>query len=206
MLETIGNLSALACGTAVVLSLIYVGFQLNETRKQMKASALQQRANMRIEMWRNQIEWDAYQSALDKFFEHELYRLDLNYTEIDEITLRERRALSLFLGMELFYFQNLFYLLQNNIVDEDQCGPLFYMRCFNNAPARRHWKDFLRLGNHFPYGFVEHVDGVVKKYDSIEEQMSRDQNADFEALVLEYFDVPAPPPWAPKLKQPVGLE
>ena len=195
MLETLAYLGEFLGGLAVILSLIYVGFQLNETRKQMKANALQQRINTRINIWTGQLEWDAYHSALDKFFEHELYKLDLQYHEIEELTLRERRALQHHLTIELVYFQNLFYQVKHNIIDEEECTPLKYMMCFNPAPARRHWKDFLRLNNHFPFEFVAHTDEIVKKYDALEDQMSADEDAEFEALFLEIFDVPPPPRW-----------
>lgn len=51
MLETLGNIGEFLGGMAVIASLVYVGFQLRETQKQMHANSLQQRINTRIQVW-----------------------------------------------------------------------------------------------------------------------------------------------------------
>ena len=195
MLETLANLGEFLGGVAVVLSLLYVAFQLHQTRKQMKANAMQDRITLRINTWSNQLDLEALASAHDKIFEHELYRRDLLLHEIEELSLRERRALSAELRIELVYFQNLFYQRQNHIMDRNQSLPLDYMMCFNTAPLRRHWKDSLRLFGHFPNDYIAHVDGIVKKYDEVERRLSDDENMEFDPVFLEIFDVPPPPRW-----------
>jgi hypothetical protein len=195
MLETLANLGEFVGGFAVVLSLIYVGFQLNETRKQMQASALQQRITARISTWSDQLDKQALNSARDKFFEYELYRRDETLDGIEELTQAERRALLRELAIELVYFQNVFYQRKHKTLDVEQSSPLDYMACFNKAPQRRHWKDTMRLNGHFPHDYVEHIDGIVKKYDEIERRMAEDEDADFSSQFQEVFKIPPPPNW-----------
>lgn len=195
MLETLANFGEFIGGIAVLASLVYVGFQLQATRKQVRANTLQQRIDSRINTWLQFFDSEALQSARDKFFEHELYKLDENFSDIEELTLRERRALERELYIELVYFQNLHYQLSNGLIEPEQSLPLSYMRCLMHAPHRRHWKDEIRLIGHFPQDFIRHVDGIVKKYDEVEKIMDQDQDAVFGSVVQSVFDIPAPPNW-----------
>ena len=183
-------LLALIAGT-----LIFAVLQLQRLLRHIQARALQERANQRITIWTDQLEKDALHSAQDKFFEHELYKRDELFPDIEELTLRERRAIMSAFNIELLYFQNLFHQVNLGAISAAQSTPLKYMRCMMDAPQRRYWKDYLRQSNHYPEDFVAHVDQVVKKFDRVEAVMDNDQDAEFEAVFLDIFDVPAPPDW-----------
>lgn len=195
MLESLANLGEFLGGIAVLGSLVYVGFQLQATRKQIRANTLQQRVDSRTSVWLQILDAKALHSARDKFFEHELYRVDESFADIEELTLQERRALEQELLIELVYFQNLHYQLTSGLIEPEQCLPLYYMRCLSRAPQRRYWKDVIRLMNHYPRDFVSHVDNIVKQYDQVEKIMDQDQDASFESVVQSVFKVPAPPNW-----------
>ncbi|MFT7220812.1 MAG: hypothetical protein ACI8Z1_002432 [Candidatus Azotimanducaceae bacterium] len=179
----------------IAAALIVAAMQLHFIRRNLEANSFQEKSQQRIGIWTAQLEKEALYSARDKFFEHELYKRDVLFPEIDELTLRERRAIISAYNIEIIYFQNLFYQNQRGIISEEQSKPLHYMRCMMDAPQRRYWKDFMRQNNHYPAEYVAHVDSVVKKYDQVEEVMDLDQNAEFEAVVLKVFDVPPPPVW-----------
>jgi hypothetical protein len=175
--------------------LIYVGIQLRETRKQMQANALQLRMDSRIAIWNRQLDSEALHSARDKFFEHELYKRDVLLDEIEELTLRERRADSSALVIELIFAQNQFFQRKRQKIDEEQYKPLDYMNFLIPAPHRREWKDRLRLNGYFPNDYISHVDEVVKKYDKVEKIMDENEDADFFSIVSQIFNTPAPPNW-----------
>lgn len=179
----------------IAVALVYAAMQLHFIRRNLEASAFQEKSHQRIGIWTAQLEKEALHSAQDKFFEHELYKRDVLFPEIDELTLRERRAIMSAYNIEILYFQNLFYQKQQGIISSEQSKPLHYMRCMMDAPQRRYWKAFMRQNNHYPADYIAHVDSVVKKYDQVEEVMDLDQNAEFEAVVLKIFDVPPPPTW-----------
>ncbi|MBO6557709.1 MAG: hypothetical protein JJ934_13525 [Pseudomonadales bacterium] len=179
----------------IAILLFFIGFQLRANQKQSRAKLLQQRNGARINIGLHLLDTGALHSARDKFFDHELYKLDENFADIEELTIRERRALEQELYFELVYFQNLHYQRENGLIEAEQSLSLNYMRCLMHAPHRRFWKDNLRLGGHFPDGFIRHVDGVVKLYDQVENVMDQDQDAAFESVVQSIFNIPAPPSW-----------
>lgn len=194
MLETLANLGEFFGGIAVIASLIYIGFQLNGTRQQLRANALMERIRLRISIWQSQLDQEVLQNVQDKVFEHEIYRRDLLPHEIDELDLREVRAWRLSFLIELMYALMLFYQRKSGALSTEETVPLDYLNFFSSAPLRRQWKDYNRL-THWPADFVAHVDNIVKKYDEIERRMDSDQDADYEAVRLEVLDVPPPPPW-----------
>lgn len=190
-------LSILTIFSAIIVAaaLIYISYQLVVLRKLSQAEALQKRMDSRINVWLHELDSGSLHSARDKFFEHELYKLDEKFSDIEELTLRERRALEQELYIELVYYQNLHHQLGLGIMEPEQSLPLKYLRCLMHAPQRRHWKDQVRLSNQFPEAFVRHVDSVVKRYDQVEKVMDEDQDAEFESVVQKIFNIPAPPNW-----------
>lgn len=195
MLEQLANIGELLGGVAVLTSLVYVGIQLRETRKQMQANALQISIDSRIAIWSRQLDSEALHCAKDKFFDDELYKRDVLLDEIEELTLRERRAEGSALLIELVFAQNQFFQKKQQIIDEEQYKPLDYMSFLIPAPHRREWKDRLRLNGYFPNDYISHVDEVVKKYDEVERIMDANEDADFFSTVSQVFNTPAPPNW-----------
>ena len=182
-------------GIALIFLLAYIAYELKQARRQARSDTLQRLVDTRLDIWRAAIDNNALRTAKQKIFEHELYQRDAMLHDIDELTGEEQRALALSLQMELVYFQSLFYQRVNGLIAIEQALPLDYIRILTNAPFRRHWKDSLRLLGHFPPDYVQHVDGVVKKYDAVERRMASDEDAEFEAIVQEVFDTPPPPHW-----------
>jgi hypothetical protein len=195
MLEAFPILSETIGSLAVVLGLLYIGYQLAGTRKQMQADALQKMVATRISIWSDQLEKDCLSSAEDKFFEHELYKRDVSFHELDELTLREKRALISTVHIELSYYQAIFHNREQNLISEDETSPVNYITVLRGAPQRRLWKDQLRLLDQFPSAYIAHVDSIVRKFDEVEKQMDTNQDADFHSVFLEVFDVPPPPSW-----------
>ena len=195
MLETLANLGEFLVAIAVALSLIYVGYQLNATRRQLKLNATLERLKMRISIWENQIDREAFGSAQDKFFEHELYRRDACLQDLEELSLHEVRATRTNWLIEMTYALMLFHQKRAGFLEEGDTTQLLYLRYFSSTPLRREWKDIARLHDVYPRAFVVHVDGIVKKFDAIEKRMESDQDADYESLIADVFEVPAPPPW-----------
>lgn len=195
MLETLANLGEFVGGLAVFATLIYLAYQVSETRKQMRAEAIQQRWTLRINTWLKVLDTTAFHACRDKFFEYELYREDKLLHEIEELELREIRAYRQWLTIELVYFQSLFTQREAGLLSADNSLPLDNFYPMRDAPARREWKDQIRLTGNFPGDYVRYVDSVVKKYDRIEKIMETDENADFNEVMQEVFDMPAPPSW-----------
>ncbi len=195
MLETLAHLGEFIGGIAVVATLAYLAYQLSQTRAQMHADATQKRRDARIDIWLTEWESDAFHSAQDKFFEYELYRRDALLHEIEELTLREVRAFRRWLTIELVYFQRVYDSRAKGLFTTEDSRPLDYMLCMNSAPARREWKDTLRLNGHFPGTYILHVDQVVKRYDIVEQRMTENDSADYHAVFQEVFEVPPPPSW-----------
>ena len=195
MLENLGHLGEFLGGLAILIPLVYISLQLREAERQRRAEAMQNRINLRIRIWQQELEYDALHAAWDKFYEEELYKQDSDFHEIEQLTLRERRALIKNMELELLYFQLLFYQREKGIIGDEESGPLNYIMTMRPAPHRRHWKDVHRLIDHFPRDFVSHVDTIVQRFDEVERIMDNDQDADFQTVFLEVFNVPAPPPW-----------
>ena len=200
MLEILGNLGEFVGGFAVVVSLIYVAWQLRETRKQMRAQGMQQRIATRIDTWRDQADWEAYRSASEKIFEDELYRRDCSIYDLEELNFAERQSIQTWVNIELLYFHNLFYQRQMGTIDPEQSLPLDYMLLFQRAFIRWQWRHGVRLSGHYDADFIQHVDRIVAIYDQIEQRLSADENAEFNALFREFFKIPQPPTaqWEPK--------
>lgn len=195
MLEHLANIGELLGGIAIVISLIYVGIQLRENRKQMQANALQLRLDSRIAIWATKLDSEAMQSADDKLFELELYKRDVLIDEIEELTLRERRAARTALAIEVNYALTQFLQKDQKIGNKEQHGALEYTEFLFPAPNRREWKDKLRLNGIYPNDYIAYIDEVVKKYDKVEKIMDEDQDADFFATVNQVFNTPSPPSW-----------
>ncbi len=187
------NLGVLVGCLAIAGSVIYLAFQIIEARVQMQVDSTRKQTQTRIDWWRHQLSIADLESARDKFFDHELYKQDATFSELEELTLRERRALQTELLIELAYFQNLHYQLSKGLIEANQIRSLIYMRCLTGAPQRRFWKDTARITGNYPDEFISHVDTIVKKYDDVETIMDSDQDADFEAAVQAAFQTPSPP-------------
>ena len=195
MLEDLANLGEFIGGFAVIFSLVYIAFQLNQSRKQQRVDAMQRRIDVRVNIWLSQLNHETLQSARAKFFDLELYRRDARFHEIDELDPEERSALNLDLSVELVYFSNLFYQVDQGLLDPEQARPLTSMWILRSAPHRREWKDQIRLMDQFPQAFIRHVDSVVKQFDRVEKRMEEDEDADYLAVVQEVFGLSPPPDW-----------
>jgi hypothetical protein len=96
MLETLGNLGDFVGGIAVVLSLLYVAFQIREGRRQRRAQALQDRISMRTGIWSDRQDKVALREALRKLtvsgrIGREIAPAALD--ELDKLDEQERTAL-----------------------------------------------------------------------------------------------------------------
>ncbi len=195
MLETLASVGEFVGGIAVLATLIYLAFQLNETRKQMRANTLQSRIELRIQTWLHGLDSNALNSARSKVFEHEIYKLDVSVHDIEEFTLDEKRAYLRWHDIETLYFSNLFYQRKHGLIEASQTLPLDLMQHYRQAPMRYYWKHEMRDYAMYEADYIAHVDKVVHTYDEIEIQMNEDQDAEYNQLMLEYFDIKSPPDW-----------
>ena len=69
------------------------------------------------------------------------------------------------------------------------------MQHYRQAPMRYYWKHEMRDYAMYEADYIAHVDKVVNTYDEIEIQMNEDQDAEYNQLMLEYFDIKSPPDW-----------
>jgi len=164
MWEILGNAGDFVGGIAVVASLIYVGFQVRSARKQMHASALQDRIATRIALWSYRIDPEALRSGALKLMalEREGHEIDLETTDrLDDL---EKLALRIGFVSELIYFQNLFYQRRHSLIEADQSLPLDEIGMLQSAAYRNEWTQRLRESRSFPPDFIEHVDRVARRW------------------------------------------
>lgn len=195
MLQTLSQAVVVVGVPALIVVLLYLLNQVSDVRRHMRADATNKRVTSRINIWLQEWDKEAFHSALDKFFEYELYKRDCPLHELEELNLREVRAYRRWLSIELLSFMGLFEQRQSNLVDRKDSLPLDYMLCLSSAPARREWKDTFRLNGHYPEEYIVFVDHIVKKYDGVEQHMNDNEDANYNEVFQNTFDVPPPPSW-----------
>ena len=147
--EAVGALGELLGALLLLGSLMYVGLQLRETRKQMQAAAGQARADSMIELWKVR-------------FEPGFMRAESKASENPESLTEEEVAMLInFMAMFFTFMQNNYYQRKAGTLAEDQEGALDSMPLVaNNAFYRERWEK-AKVAGVFSEEFVNHVDKVL---------------------------------------------
>jgi hypothetical protein len=149
--EALGAIGELLGAVLLVGSLVYVGVQIRDTKRQMMAASSQSRADGILELFGARLS-PGFAAADVKA-----------RTDPDSLTPEERHMLLTFLMMYSNFMQNIHYQHSIGTLDADQVGaldslPLLVASKFNVTV----WKTILRESKALSPEFVAHVDRVIE--------------------------------------------
>ncbi len=188
VIETLGNIGDFVGGLAVVISLLYVGFQLSQTRRQLNAQSLQDRINTRINVWNAQLDAGVLQSALAKLEEHGDFHREVSTQELEYLTSAERRAFANSLTIELVYFQNLYYQREQKLLEDEQSLPLDLINVMGIGPHRWVWKNSIVYRSHYPKNFSIHIESIVNKHSAARAEVEAG-NIEWQDAMQNHFNL-----------------
>jgi len=147
--EAIGAAGELLGAVLLLGSLVYVGLQLRDTRKQMQAGAGQARTDTMIELWKVRFE--------PGFLVTEQKAMD----DPGNLTPEEIAMLGNFMAMFLTFMQNNYYQRKAGTLAEGQEGALDTMPLLTqNSFYLSRWENVKNMGV-FSQEFIDHVDKVI---------------------------------------------
>ena len=148
--DAVGAVGELFGAILLLGSLLYVGLQLRDTRKQMQAAAGQARTDTMIELWKVRFE-PGFATSEAKAA-----------TDPDSLTVEEIAMLGNFMAMFFTFMQNNYYQRKAGTLAEGQEGALDSMPLITQNPYyRARWEVVKSMGI-FSKEFVEHVDKVIE--------------------------------------------
>jgi hypothetical protein len=149
----LGALGEFVAAFAVVASLIYVGFQLSQSRVQMRAGAAQARTDCYITMQSAMMAIPELMEAQQKAYRGE------ELTEQDQHYLRNE------LNARAFMLENWYYQRKMGQLDSSMSKRLDHLMVFRRyAFARQWWEDVGSSGG-FSDEFIQHVNDVLARFD-----------------------------------------
>ena len=148
-----GSLAEIIGVFGMIASLIYVCYQLQQARVQLRGQAAQSRTDATINLWK--VRFDP------AFREAELK----SATQLEELSPAEALLLETFFVPWIEYTQNLFYQSKLGLLDSDQSTWLDTMPLLRNTVYRTAWQDF-RESRAYPADFVAHVDNIIAEQDA----------------------------------------
>ena len=151
-----GNIAEIIGVFGMIASLIYVGYQLQQARVQLRGQAAQSRTDATINLYRLR-----FDSA---FREAELK----GATQLEELSPGEVLLLRNFFVPWIEYIQNIFYQRKLGLLDADQSTWLDTMPLMRKEAYRAIWQGFREFGP-YPADFVAHIDNIIAKQDADEE-------------------------------------
>ena len=151
-----GSIAEIIGVLGMIASLIYVGYQLQQARVQLRGQAAQSRTDATINLWKGR-----FDSA---FREAELK----STTQLEELSPGEALLLEDFFVPWMEYTQNLFYQRKLGLLDADQSTWLDTMPLMRNMVYRMSWPGHKEFGA-YPADFVAHIDNIIAKQDADEE-------------------------------------
>ncbi len=154
-LSDYGSIAEIMGMVGMIGSLIYVGYQLQRARLQMKGQASQERTEALMNLWLTTTDRD--------FATVDARAVDL--TTINDLSEVERRQLNGFMMAWFGFLQNSFYQKKIGLLDEEQVGFLNELPYFRQQHVREYWQQHKSFGT-YPKDFVTHVDAVIAKHAS----------------------------------------
>jgi len=106
--ETINDWLQLGAAIGVIVSLIFVGLEIRQSREIAMADIYQQRAAMVIDVQLGTMPWDAIRTAINKNINNE------------PLTERDELLIGLYQVPWFSYWENNFYQYQNGLLPEEQ--------------------------------------------------------------------------------------
>jgi hypothetical protein len=149
--EALGAIGELTGAMLLLGSLVYVGVQIRDTKRQMVASAAQARTDSFIELWKVRFE--------PGFIETETK----SRNEPDSLTPEERSKLVNFLTMFMTFMQNNYYQRSVGSLEASQSGALDKLPLLMVTPLYVEIWQSARDSGSYSDEFVQHVDEVVRK-------------------------------------------
>jgi len=154
-LSDYGSIAEIAGMVGMIASLVYVGYQLQQARLQIKGQASQARTDALANLWLTTAKSD-FASVDTKAFEA---------GSINELAEPDRRQLNGFMMAWFGFLQNSFYQRKIGLLDEEQIGFLNELPYFRQSHVREFWDQHKSFGT-YPEDFVAHVDSVIAKHDA----------------------------------------
>ena len=148
-----GSLAEIIGVVGMIASLIYVGYQLQQARVQMKGAASQARADSQMNLWLTSTNSDFAEMQNKVMFTSET----LTGTDL----IQQNGFMVSWLG----FLQNTFYQRKLGLLDEDQVGFLNTLPAFRIGHIRQYWEQ-VRFSGAYPADFVSHIDSVLTKQDN----------------------------------------
>ena len=148
-----GSLAEIIGVVGMIASLIYVGYQLQQARVQMKGAASQARADSLMNLWLTTTKSDIGE------LQHKVFTTSETLTAIDSIRYNG------FMVSWLGFLQNTFYQRKLGLLDEDQIGFLNTLPALRIGRIRQYWEQ-VRFSGAYPADFVSHIDSVLTKQDN----------------------------------------
>lgn len=161
--DAIGAIGELLGAMLLMASLVYVGVQIRDAKRQIRSAAAQARTDAFVNLWKVRLD-------------PELTNAELNARRNpDEVSDADRYRLVAFLTMFLNHYQNTFYQLRVGALEPDQTGALDSMPILGAVPYyRKLWQTDLPKGPYNPE-FIQHVDSIVRNMDSSDARLSPQQ-------------------------------
>jgi ABC-type phosphate transport system auxiliary subunit len=140
----------------MIASLVYVGYQLQQARVQMRGAAAQARTDSLISIYNNRLAASDYSELMEK-----------SRTDPDAITATEREHLGITFFTQFQLLANSLYQLKLGLLEEQETPNLYRLPYFNHPAVRQYWNQVKDSG-FWSAEFTNHVDEVLAKNDAME--------------------------------------
>ncbi len=153
-----GSIAEIIGVLGMIASLIYVGYQLQQARVQLRGQAAQSRTDASMNLWK--VRFDS------AFREAELK----STTQLEGLSPGEVYLLDNFFVPWMEYVQNLFYQRKLGLLDADQSTWIDTMPLLRHMFYRTTWQGHKEFGA-YPADFVAHIDNIIAKQDADEQSV-----------------------------------
>ena len=150
----LGALGEFVASLGLIISLVFVGYQLRQSRAQMKASTTQARSDSFVNLLATRMTVPALADALMKQQESP-----------DDLTPRDLYYIHSDLNARTLALENWFYQRSIGNLDSAMTTRLDELMIFR-SPIARNWWDRVRRGSGFSPEFIAHVDRVLATRDA----------------------------------------
>ncbi len=154
-LSDYGSIAEIMGMVGMVGSLVYVGYQLQRARLQMKGQASQARTEALMSLWLT--------TTNREFADVDAKAIDA--PTINDLSEVDRRQLNGFMMAWFGFLQNSFYQQKIGLLEDEQVGFLNRLPYFRQQHVREFWQQHKSFGT-YPDDFVAHVDAVITQHDS----------------------------------------
>jgi hypothetical protein len=151
----LGALGEFLASLGVIISLVFVGYQLRQSRAEMKASTMQARTDSFVNLFATRMTVPALADALIKQRESP-----------DDLTPRDLHYIHSDLNARTLALENWFYQRSVGNLDEAMTTRLDGLLIYRRPIARDWWDRVARRSGGFSPDFIAHVDRVLATRDA----------------------------------------